>query len=233
MSGKQVGKRERAKASAKSAGVSEPDPPSKTKSAEDLLNAITPSSVVVKDGALVIKVPCEDAEDPEAELRDAIASDAMGFALKLARSGETVKLDGTTADLRTASKMNDGVGSPMARVILACELSSLGKHEAAALFHSIAPEDGVEAMLATQMAAIHSATLKQAGKLQKAEYVEQAKFYEGSLNRLARTFAAQVEALRKHRGKGTQTVRHVHVNEGGQAIVADTVNHTRLEGSDD
>ena len=36
-----------------------------------------------------------------------------------------------------------------------------------------------------------------------------------------RTFAAQVEALQRHRGKGQQkvTVEYVHVHAGGQAIV--------------
>jgi len=40
-------------------------------------------------------------------------------------------------------------------------------------------------------------------------------------NRLLRTFAAQVEALKKHRSKGEQhfTVEHVHVHSGGQAVV--------------
>ena len=44
---------------------------------------------------------------------------------------------------------------------------------------------------------------------------------ERAFNKLARTFAAQVEALRRHRTGGEQkvTVEHVTVNEGGQAIV--------------
>ena len=39
--------------------------------------------------------------------------------------------------------------------------------------------------------------------------------------RLLRTYATQVEALRRRRHGGSQTVRveHVHVNEGGQAII--------------
>ena len=39
--------------------------------------------------------------------------------------------------------------------------------------------------------------------------------------RLLRAYAAQVEALRRLRNGGSQTVRveHVHVNEGGQAII--------------
>jgi Enolase, N-terminal domain len=49
---------------------------------------------------------------------------------------------------------------------------------------------------------------------------------ERALNKLARTFAAQVEALKRYRSGGEQTVRveHVTVNEGGQAIVG-TVTH--------
>jgi hypothetical protein len=41
------------------------------------------------------------------------------------------------------------------------------------------------------------------------------------LNKLARTFASQVEALKKYRSAGEQTIKvqHVTVNDGGQAIV--------------
>jgi hypothetical protein len=41
------------------------------------------------------------------------------------------------------------------------------------------------------------------------------------LNKLARTFSSQVEALKKYRSTGEQNIRlqHVNVSEGGQAIV--------------
>jgi hypothetical protein len=44
---------------------------------------------------------------------------------------------------------------------------------------------------------------------------------ERAFNKLVRTFAAQVEALKRYRTGGEQTVRveRVTVNEGGQAIV--------------
>ena len=40
-------------------------------------------------------------------------------------------------------------------------------------------------------------------------------------NKLSRTYTTLLEALNRHRGKGQQkvTVEHVHVHEGGQAIV--------------
>jgi hypothetical protein len=41
------------------------------------------------------------------------------------------------------------------------------------------------------------------------------------LNKLARTFASQIEALKKYRSGGEQTIKvqHVTVNDGGKAIV--------------
>ena len=40
-------------------------------------------------------------------------------------------------------------------------------------------------------------------------------------NKLSRTYSALLDSLNRHRGKGQQkvTVEHVHVHEGGQAIV--------------
>ena len=40
-------------------------------------------------------------------------------------------------------------------------------------------------------------------------------------NKLSRTYSTLLEALNRHRGKGWQkvTVEHVHVHEGGQAVV--------------
>ena len=44
---------------------------------------------------------------------------------------------------------------------------------------------------------------------------------ERGFNKLARTFAAQMETLKRYRTGGEQkvTVQHVTVNEGGQAVV--------------
>jgi len=128
-----------------------------------------------------------------------------------------------------ASELPETVGSPMDRYVLAARALKLPSEETTqATLGAIAPQDGVELLLATQMAAVHNATLEAARRAGNCDYVEELKYHEGALNRLTRTFAAQTEALRKHRGKGTQTVRHVHVNEGGQAIVADTVSTTHV-----
>ncbi len=90
-----------------------------------------------------------------------------------------------------------------------------------AVVKGIEPEDEVESMLAAQMAAVHMATMTFARRLAHVDNIPQQDSAERAFNKLARTFATQVEALRRHRTGGEQkvTVEHVTVNEGGQAIV--------------
>ena len=86
---------------------------------------------------------------------------------------------------------------------------------------SIDPQDEIETMLAAQMAVIHAASMASAGRLARTGMSQQQDSASRALNNLARTFAAQMEALNRHRGKGQQkvTVEHVHVHSGGQAVV--------------
>jgi hypothetical protein len=81
--------------------------------------------------------------------------------------------------------------------------------------------DQMEAMLAAQMAAVHNATMTFARRLAHIDNIPQQDSAERAFNKLARTFATQLEALKRYRSAGEQTVRveHVTVNEGGQAIV--------------
>jgi hypothetical protein len=85
----------------------------------------------------------------------------------------------------------------------------------------IEPQDQMEAMLAAQMAAIHNATMTFARRLNCVENIPQQDSASNAFNKLARTFAAQMETLKKYRANGEQkiTVAHFAVNEGGQAIV--------------
>lgn len=120
-------------------------------------------------------------------------------------------------------------GSQIFRTMLAKDLTELEDSSGIiGTMYAIEPRDGVEQVLASQMAKVESALQRMFRGLEKAEHMEQLSFYEGAINRLSRTFAAQVETLRKHRTGGVQTVKHVHVNEGGQAIVADTVSTTHV-----
>jgi len=86
---------------------------------------------------------------------------------------------------------------------------------------SMQPQDAAEALLLTQMAATHQATMMLARRLNHVETIPQQDAAEKALNKTARTFAAQMETLKRHRSKGQQLVRveRVTVEEGGQAIV--------------
>lgn len=90
-----------------------------------------------------------------------------------------------------------------------------------AIVAGITPRDQTEALLAAQMGAIHMATMTMSRRLAHAKTLAEQDSAERALNKLARTFASQVEALKRYRTGGQQkvTVEHVTVNEGGQAIV--------------
>jgi hypothetical protein len=90
-----------------------------------------------------------------------------------------------------------------------------------AVVKAVAPKDEIEAMLAAQMAAVHVATMTFARRLNHVDNLAQQDSAERAFNKLARTFAVQMEALKRYRTGGEQkvTVHHVTVNEGGQAIV--------------
>jgi hypothetical protein len=92
---------------------------------------------------------------------------------------------------------------------------------ALAVVQAIDPRDEVESMLAAQMAAVHMATMVMARRLNHAETIPQQDSAGSLLNKLARTYASQAEALKKYRTGGEQkiTVQHVTVNDGGQAVV--------------
>lgn len=90
-----------------------------------------------------------------------------------------------------------------------------------AVIKGIEPRDQIEAMLAAQMAAVHMASMTFARRLAHVDNIPQQDSAKRAFNKLTRTFAAQVSALKEYRSKGEQkmTVQHVHVAEGGQAIV--------------
>ncbi len=93
---------------------------------------------------------------------------------------------------------------------------------ALAVLHGIKPRDELEAMLAVQMIGVHNLAMAFMGRAVRTEQTfEGADANVARATKLLRTFTAQIEALNRYRGGGQQkvTVEHVHVNEGGQAIV--------------
>ena len=101
------------------------------------------------------------------------------------------------------------------------EVSEGGTNFMLSVIKGIEPRDQIEAMLAAQMAAVHMASMTFARRLAHVDNIPQQDSASNAFNKLARTFAAQVEALKRYRSGGEQkmTVQYVHVAEGGQAIV--------------
>jgi hypothetical protein len=100
----------------------------------------------------------------------------------------------------------------------------------------IGPRDELEGMMAAQLIAAHNAAME---CYRRAMLGEQT--FEGrrenlaQANKLSRTYAALLEALNRHRGKGQQkvTVEHVHVHAGGQAVVGMVAPSPGLPGGGD
>jgi hypothetical protein len=79
----------------------------------------------------------------------------------------------------------------------------------------IKPRDQIEIMLAAQMAAIHEAIMTFTKRLAHVDTIAQQDSAERALNKLARTFATQMEALQRYRGEQKVVVQQVSVSEGG------------------
>lgn len=98
------------------------------------------------------------------------------------------------------------------------------------MMKSIAPRDSLEAMLTAQMVSVHVATMRSACRLAFTEDLSQQEGITRTLTRLARTFAAQLEALNRHRGNGERpiTVQNLSVQDGGSAIVGNVTQQAQL-----
>ena len=142
------------------------------------------------------------------------------------------EVDHPTPAVGLALLMNAlGITDPSFLNGLLVQLVNVGKHGQnvdeqefnfmLSLVIGVEPRDQVEAMLAAQMAAVHNAIMTFARRLAHVDNIPQQDSAERAFNKLARTFAAQVEALKRYRtgGQQTVTVEHVNVNAGGQAIV--------------
>jgi hypothetical protein len=93
---------------------------------------------------------------------------------------------------------------------------------ALAMIEAAAPKDEIEGALAVQIACTHAAAMAILAKMDVAFATERRVAAFGSAAaRLMRAYATQVEVLRRLRNGGQQFVRveHVHVNDGGQAVI--------------
>ncbi|UCF53964.1 MAG: hypothetical protein JSV48_06340 [Bradyrhizobium sp.] len=98
---------------------------------------------------------------------------------------------------------------------------------------SIAPKDSIEAMLVSQMVCVHMAAMRSACRLACTDDLPQQEGITRALAKLARTFAAQMEALNRHRSTGACaiTVQNLSVQDGGKAVVGNFTQHANFIGA--
>ena len=140
-----------------------------------------------------------DHEDPATAL--ILLADAMG-------TGDVPFAEGLLFQLAKASRTGD-------------EFSTREINLALATVHALEPRDATEALLASQMAIVHQATLIAGRKLQAVETIDQQNSASNMFNKLARTFAIQLDSLKRYRSSGEQkvTVHHQHVSVTAQQAV--------------
>jgi hypothetical protein len=118
------------------------------------------------------------------------------------------------------------VAASLQQLIAAARLPNSGICEIAvnaslAFIEGAKPKDEIECALVIQMACTHSAAMAVLNRLGEAAGDRTVAAMASAAARLLRAYATQVEALRRLRNGGSQTLRveHVHVNEGGQALI--------------
>jgi hypothetical protein len=100
--------------------------------------------------------------------------------------------------------------------------ANIQRRDLLAQINNIAPEDEVERMLTYQIITAHQFAMQAFERANRRDVPPARQDdYMKRAEKLMAAFAKHVAALDKHRGKGQQkvTVEHVHVHDGGQAVV--------------
>ena len=97
-----------------------------------------------------------------------------------------------------------------------------------AVIREYKPRNHLETMLLAQMAATHELAMAFAQRLPQLQTLQEQDSAERAFNKLTRTYAMQIETLRRYRiGNEPQIMVHnVSVSDGGQAIVGNVTQAT-------
>lgn len=88
--------------------------------------------------------------------------------------------------------------------------------------HGLKPQNEIETMIISQVFAAHKMAMEFAARGIKHENPDLADRNVNRFNRCTRVFSEHIETLRRIRGQSNQQkilVQHVHVGEGGKAVV--------------
>lgn len=157
------------------------------------------AKVVVENGERIIRA----ADEQDDRLHGAALMEALGT--------------------RSLPFLNDTVQN-VSRVLARGGTPTEQQHNAAmAILAAVEPENELEATLASQMVAANDCAMRCMRGMIGSDMTDQHKMFGDLANKFMRTFTAQIEALTKLRRGGEQVVKHVYVQEGGQAVIAGTL----------
>lgn len=151
-----------------------------------------------------VRVIITNADDQDAKLHGAAMMEALGT--------------------RSVQFLNDTLDNIMRVMSPTRNVTEQQYNAALAILAAIEPENELEATLASQMVVANDCAMRSMRLMVAAEWPEHHKMHADLANKFMRTFTGQLEALAKLRRGGEQIVKHVHVYEGGQAVVAGTIN---------
>ena len=166
-------------------------------------------------------------------------ANSPNVSAKVGKAGQmSLTIGGSANTSADHLRLMEAMGTPDA-LFLAELLSQLGNavsqasgiqepslQFAVSVIKSISPKNELEAMLAAQMAAVHICALDSSRRFLCADTLPRKDSAERAMTKMTRTFAMQMETLKRYRAKAQQVVRveRVTVQDGGQAIVG-TVQH--------
>jgi len=100
-------------------------------------------------------------------------------------------------------------------------ISEMAMNAALALIEAAKPQNEIEGALAVQIACTHTAAMAVLANIDRLGTERRIALFASAASRLLRAYAMQMEVFRRLRNGGQQYVRveHVHVNDGGQAVI--------------
>jgi hypothetical protein len=171
---------------------------------------------------------------------DAQAPQAVSIKPLSSQPGELKAIGGSRDDQWNMLMLNQAREASWRHTIDRTALEKSAQHIASPM-EGIAPRDEIEGMLAAQMVTMHNVAMECMRKvLIDGQTLPGGQFFMNASIRLMRAYASHVETLDKRRGGGQQkvTVEHVHVHQGGQAIVGNVTHqgvgqNKQIEGRPD
>ncbi len=92
------------------------------------------------------------------------------------------------------------------------EATAAAANKTMAILTGIQPQDEIEGMLAVQMIGVHNMAMECMSRAVRTQWVNQQKDNINGATKLLRTFATQMEVLKKYRTGGQQKIVVEHVN---------------------